>query len=88
MISLGSLKITNQAFIISIIGIVIGIFIAFQKMPIPGLMIMAGAFLAAYNANCSVIGHCDIWAWSLVIVYALNMFFIGRMAFDNKLKFI
>ena len=84
IMTIGSLKITQQAFIICIMGVVSAIFLAFNKMPIPGLIIMAAAFLAAYNTNCAVVGHCDIWAWTLVAIYALNMLLIGRMAFTRK----
>ena len=80
MMSVGSLKITQQAFIISIVGAIVGILIAMKGMVIPGLIVMFGAFLAAYNSNCTVVGHCNIWAWTLAIVYSLSltMLVLGR----------
>ena len=80
MMSVGSLKITQQAFIISIVGAIAGIFIAMKGMVIPGLIVMAGAFLAAYNSNCAVVGHCNTWAWILAIFYSLSltMLVLGR----------
>jgi hypothetical protein len=79
-------KVTQQAMIISIIGALAAIFISFKGFVLPGLIIMAGAFLAAYNSNCAVVGHCDIWAWTLVIVYGANMFLLSRMIASNKIK--
>ena len=79
-------KVTQQAIIISIVGALAAIFIAFKGFAFPGLIIMAGAFLAAYNSNCAVVGHCDIWAWTLVVVYGVNMFFVSRLISANKIK--
>ena len=80
------LKVTQQAIIISSIGALAAIFIAFKGFALPGLIVMAGAFLAAYNSNCAVLGHCDIWAWTLVIVYGVNMFLVSRLISANKIK--
>lgn len=79
-------KVTQQAVIISIIGALAAIFIAFKGFALPGLIVMAGAFLAAYNSNCAVVGHCDMWAWTLVVVYGVNMFLVGRLISANKIK--
>lgn len=84
MASFGSLKITQQAFIISLIGLIAGVFIAFKGMAVAGLVIMAGAFIAAYNANCAVVGKCRMWAWTLVVVYGVNMFLLGKLAIAGK----
>jgi hypothetical protein len=81
-----ALKVTQQAIIISIIGALAAIFIAFKGFALPGLIVMAGAFLAAYNSNCAVVGHCDLWAWTLVIVYGVNMFLVSRLISANKIK--
>jgi len=74
------MMITQQALIISIVGAIAGIFIAMKGMVIPGLIVMFGAFVAAYNANCAVVGHCNIWAWILAIFYSLTltMLVLGR----------
>jgi len=79
-------KVTQQAFIIFLIGAIAAIFIAFKGYAIPGLVIMAGAFLAAYNSNCAVVGHCNTWAWTLVIVYGINMFLLSRLASSKLIK--
>ena len=79
-------KVTQQAIIISLIGALAAIFIAFKGFVLPGLIVMAGAFLAAYNSNCAVVGRCDLWAWTLVIVYGVNMFLVSRLISANKIK--
>jgi uncharacterized membrane protein len=88
MIQVGALKMTHQAFIIAVIGALTGIFAGLKGMAVPGLIVMAGAFLAAYNVNCTVVGHCDIWAWTLVVIYAINLFMIGKLAMEKKIKFM
>jgi len=88
MISFGPLKVTQQAFFIALIGLAISIFMAAKGLAMPALIVLAGAFLAAYNANCTVIGHCDMWAWTLFIIYALNMFMLTRITLEKKGKLL
>ena len=40
-------------------------------------------FVQAYTINCTVVGHCDTWAWALTIVYILSAV-IGRGLFSTS----
>ena len=75
---------TEQAFIVALAGAVAGIFFGYKLSPVVGLLLMGGAFLGAYNANCAVVGHCDIWAWTLAVVYVVNVLLLGRMAMKKR----
>lgn len=72
-ITIGKLKMSLFSFIVALSGLVIGLISSIKINIVSGLVITLGFFLAAYNLNCVIVGHCRIWAWVLLIVYLINI---------------
>ena len=72
-VHIGSLTLSVPAFIIAVTGIVLSIAVTLYvpKLFVASLVMLAVFFVAAYNANCAVVGHCNVWAWVLSISYVL-----------------
>lgn len=66
-VSYFGIKMTRQAFLILITGIIAGVLVAFKKHPEIGVSIVLGAAVQAYTVNCTVVGHCNLWAWILTV---------------------
>lgn len=85
IITIGSLKMTMPAFVTCITAILLGAFLTFKGQPVVGLGLMFGMFVNAYTVNCTVVGHCNSWAWTLAVVYALTSgLLIGGKSFMKK----
>lgn len=93
LVKIGSLRISVQALVVAIAGIVFSMAISY----ITGIMIphgyIVGVFLlpifllAAYSINCMIVGECIIWAWILTVLYVIN-FLATLVAFTVKMKSI
>ena len=40
------------------------------------LSILLGGFITAYNVNCTVVGHCSVWAWLLTLIFIFDTIMI------------
>ena len=79
VVKIGTLEVATQSFIIAIASVVL----AFTTLLLlPGnygtrfaafVGVLVGGFVASYNANCVVRGHCHLWAWALAILFVLNV---------------
>lgn len=93
LIQIGSLRISVQALVVAIAGIVfsmamsyiIGIMIPYGY--IVGLFLLPVFLLAAYSINCMIVGECVVWAWILTVLYVIN-FLATLVAFTVKMKAI
>lgn len=72
IITVGSLQVTLPAFITAATGIVLGLASLFTGSKEVGLVFMLLLLLQSYSINCAVVGHCNVWAWTLAIVAILN----------------
>ena len=73
MVSLFNKRITYNAYLTLLAGLVMSLTFAFT---IPhgvfiGLYILLMFTLLAYNVNCVQVGHCSMWAWILTAVYVI-----------------
>lgn len=86
-ITIGTLKISLFAFVVAVLGIIIGLLMSIYVNPILGLFTTGGFFVAAYNLNCVIVGKCKIWAWILYVIYLINAFgIIFQFAFNRKVN--
>lgn len=80
------MKITKQALIVLVIGLIMSVAMAFVH-PIGGAFMLLPFLVGAYNVNCAVVGKCVVWSWILVGVYAaylLSVLFFSKVVFRNK----
>jgi hypothetical protein len=74
-ITIGSLTISRQSFIIAVSGIIAGIILMIVlpgAAKVTGLFTILVFFMASYNVNCTLVGHCNTWAWILTFGAILN----------------
>ena len=71
IISVGSLRMTLPAFIVALAALVMGGFLSMKVHTVVGLMLMLVMFVNAYTVNCTITGHCNVWAWVLTVTYVL-----------------
>ena len=74
MVSFGGVKISMNAYMIVIAGIILSVTLAFlvpQVGPLVGLFVLFLFMVLSYNVNCVLLGHCHIWAWFLTITYLI-----------------
>lgn len=72
---IGNIKMTLFSLITVCCGIITGLFLAYKVHPLIGLLMIGSMFLAAYDLNCVIVGHCKVFAWILVTLYVLNTIF-------------
>jgi Na+-translocating ferredoxin:NAD+ oxidoreductase RnfE subunit len=74
-------KITQQAYLIALAGIVLAVIVVALTLSMQGVVIalalLLSFFIYAYNVNCTIVGKCHIWAWLLTILYILNALTVG-----------
>ena len=73
IITIGKLKISYPSFIMAISGIVVSIILSFFINIWFGISVLPVFLLAAYNVNCSIVGHCYVWAWILTSLFLLQL---------------
>jgi len=80
-VTIGKLNMTLPAFTIAVLGALTGVYSLMNGNSAMGLGLMLFLFVQAYTINCAVVGHCDMWAWALAIVYILSAI-MGRGLFS------
>lgn len=74
-------KITQQAYLIALAGIVLAVIVVALTLNMQGVIIalalLLSFFIYAYNVNCTIVGKCHVWAWLLTILYILNALTVG-----------
>lgn len=74
-------KITQQAYLIALAGIVLAVIVVALTLNMQGVVIalalLLSFFIYAYNVNCTIVGKCHVWAWLLTILYILNALTVG-----------
>lgn len=74
-------KITQQAYLIALAGIVLAVIVVALTLNMQGVVIalalLLSFFIYAYNVNCTIVGKCHVWAWLLTILYILNAVTVG-----------
>jgi hypothetical protein len=75
-VSFLGVKISLASFLSLIAGIIVAVLTIFVA-PKPfgiffGLVLLGSACLAAYNVNCTQVGHCHVWAWILAVIYIIG----------------
>ena len=88
MIDFFGIKISLNAYIILIAGLIMCIVIMFigPYGPIAGIVAFLFVILVAYNVNCTLVGHCRVWAWFLTvfyIIYAIVIVMVMYMKHNN-----
>ena len=84
VINIGKLQVTIPAFITAVCGLILGLVCAFKIHYIFALTIPLTFFIAAYNVNCTVVGHCNLWATILTVLYLINTAIFTYVAFFGK----
>jgi hypothetical protein len=77
-INIGKVRMTLQAFIVLMVGIVmalgaaaVGAFTRSFKALFGSLILLAIFMIISYIVNCTVVGKCVILSWILVVFYIL-----------------
>lgn len=74
-------KITQQAYLIALAGIVLAVIVVALTLNMQGVVIalalLLSFFIYAYNVNCTIVGKCHVWAWLLTVLYMLNAVTVG-----------
>lgn len=74
-------KITQQAYLIALAGIVLAVIVVALTLNMQGVVIalalLLSFFIYAYNVNCTIVGKCHVWAWLLTVLYVLNAVTVG-----------
>lgn len=79
-VQIGSLVISVQAAAIAataMVSALVSLIVLHKYLPFASRMSIAlslllGGFVAAYNVNCTVVGHCNVWAWFLTVIFIFN----------------
>ena len=80
-VKIGSLKLSMQAVVVAACGIVFGLVVGLTYNVVVGLIAILPFFMGAYTVNCTVVGHCTVWAWILTIVYVINVLGVVSVRF-------
>jgi hypothetical protein len=80
-VKIGSLTVSVQAAIVAACGVAVGLLAAYYVNVFVGVLMMIPFFVNAYGINCTIVGHCTIWAWTLCIVYVLSTVLIFARKF-------
>jgi Na+-translocating ferredoxin:NAD+ oxidoreductase RnfE subunit len=74
-------RITQQAYLIALAGIVLAVIVVAMTLSMTGVMVglalLLSFFIYAYNVNCTIVGKCHMWAWLLTVLYVLNALTVG-----------
>lgn len=83
MYSIGSLHISRAALITLLVGILASVVILIVAPNAYGVMVaiyvLLVVMLVSYNINCTLLGHCKVYAWFLTIFYSVSL--ISSVAF-------
>ena len=73
LVKVGGLNMTVQALVTLVSGLIIGIVLACVSSAgvAIGIPLFLAFCVAAYNVNCAIVGHCQVWANVLTCVYAI-----------------
>ena len=66
-VTIGKLTMALPAFTIAVLGALTGVYSLMKGNSVVGLGLMLFLFVQAYTINCTVVGHCDLWAWILTV---------------------
>ena len=82
-VTVGSLTMTLPAAIIAAIGIVsaIAMVLYHPGLLLPSMVMLGVFFIAAYNINCTVVGHCETFAWILTLCFLVLLATSGALSF-------
>jgi len=85
-IQLGNTKISLTAFITLLSGFILAaaIVLYLPNSYNMAMFIIIGAIIAAYEINCSEVGKCDIWAWSLTAFYFMYSAIVIYFLYKNR----
>jgi NAD/NADP transhydrogenase beta subunit len=66
------------AFLVAMVGSILSlvIVVTLPKMWPVSIVFMLATFVAAYNVNCVVYGHCKLFAWIMVGLFTINAIII------------
>jgi hypothetical protein len=70
-VQIGSLSVTLPALITAVCGLLLGLVCGLKIHIVLGLTIPLTFLVGAYNVNCTVVGHCNIWASFLTGMYVV-----------------
>lgn len=87
-ITIGSLKITVQAFTLFIAGVVtsIAVVIIMPKAWLVSLLIIALSAIGAYVINCTIEGKCIIYAWTITIIALIYFCFVIFLVIKERIS--
>jgi len=74
---------TLPAAIIAAVGVVSAITMVLYHpgLLMPSLVMLGVFFIAAYNVNCTVVGHCETFAWILTVCFLILLASTGALSF-------
>lgn len=82
-VTIYGVPVSVPALSIAVIGLVAGLVMSLfhVNLIIPALVMIAVFFLVAYNINCTIVGHCEYFAWGLLGAFMLLLASGGGLAF-------
>lgn len=82
-VTVGSLTMTLPAAIIAAIGVVsaVAMVLYHPGLLLPSMVMLGVFFIAAYNINCTVVGHCETFAWILTLCFLVLLATSGALSF-------
>jgi len=74
---------TLPAAIIAAIGVVsaVAMVLYHPGLLLPSMVMLGVFFIAAYNINCTVVGHCETFAWILTLCFLVLLATSGALSF-------
>jgi hypothetical protein len=73
IITIGKVKISLPSLVMVVAGIIVSLIVSLSVNVWFGLGLLPVFLLSAYNVNCSIVGHCVLWAWVLVSIFLLQL---------------
>lgn len=86
-ITIGSLKITIQAFVLFVSGVVTAaiMLIVMPSIWFVSIGILVLSFVAAYVINCTVEGKCVIYSWTITVIVVLYFCFLIFLTIKERM---
>lgn len=86
-ITIGSLKVTIQAFVLFVSGAVTAavILIIMPSIWFVSIGILVLSFVAAYVINCTVEGKCIIYSWTITVIVVLYFCFLIFLTLKERM---
>ena len=85
-VQIGGLRIALPALLVAAVGIAASLVLTLvaPKFWVAWVVLLGMTFLASYNINCNIVGHCVVFAWIMAGILLFELVTLAIMAITAK----